>query len=90
MKKVVIRVSMKNHKKCRSKVSKIAVSVSGVESMTLQGPKKDQILVIGDIDPVSLVMLLRKKVGHSEIISVTSVRRGVGRVVSNIYPYYKS
>ncbi|KAM7497075.1 hypothetical protein LguiA_021489 [Lonicera macranthoides] len=71
--KVVIRVSMGNHKKCHSKVLKIAASVSGVESVALQGPEKDQILVIGEIDAANLAMLLRKKVGHSEIMSVGPV-----------------
>ncbi|KAM7497072.1 hypothetical protein LguiA_021486 [Lonicera macranthoides] len=68
--KVVIRVSMDNQEKCRSKALKIAVSVSGVESVALQGPEKDQILVIGEIDAVYLATLLRKNVGHSEIVSV--------------------
>ncbi|KAM7502428.1 hypothetical protein LguiB_001332 [Lonicera macranthoides] len=71
--KVVIRVSMGNQEKCRSKALKIAVSVSGVESVALHGPEKDQILVIGNIDAVSLATLLRKKVGHSEIVSVGAV-----------------
>ncbi|KAM7502434.1 hypothetical protein LguiB_001338 [Lonicera macranthoides] len=71
--KVVIKVSMGDHEKCRSKALKIAVSFSGVESVALQGLEKDQILVIGDIDAVSLATLLRKKVGHSEILSVGAV-----------------
>ncbi|KAM7497073.1 hypothetical protein LguiA_021487 [Lonicera macranthoides] len=51
----------------------IKFNFARVESVTLQGPEKDQILVIGDIDAVSLAMLLRKKVGHSEIVSVGAI-----------------
>ncbi|KAM7497071.1 hypothetical protein LguiA_021485 [Lonicera macranthoides] len=73
--KVVIKVSMGDHEKCRSKVLKIAVSFSGVESVALQGLEKDEILVIGEIDAVSLATLLRKKVGHSEIVSIGAVEQ---------------
>ncbi|KAK3405125.1 hypothetical protein EUGRSUZ_K01379 [Eucalyptus grandis] len=42
----------------------------GVKSVTI-GDGKDQIEVTGDFDPVNLTVLLRKKVGSAEIITVS-------------------
>lgn len=41
--------------------------------MALQGPEMDQIVVIGEMDAAKLATLLRKNVGHSEIVSVGPV-----------------
>lgn len=55
----------------RTKAMKIAVSVQGVQAASLKGPDKDQIEVKGEnIDTVKLTTLIRKKVGHADIVSV--------------------
>lgn len=60
-----------NEKKSRSKALKIAVGVFGVESAALKGDDKTQIEITGDgMDAVALTSLLRKKVGHAELVSV--------------------
>ncbi|OAY35044.1 disease resistance protein Pik-1 [Manihot esculenta] len=69
--KVVIKVSM-NSPKSRTKALKIAVSVSGVESIALGGKDKSQIEVVGEVDSVELTNLLRKNVGHAELVSVSA------------------
>ncbi|MFS7983900.1 hypothetical protein Hanom_Chr11g00980091 [Helianthus anomalus] len=62
-----------NEKKSR-KALKIAVSVSGVESVSFVGSDKDQIALTGEgIDSVELAILLRKHVGYTELVSVGSV-----------------
>lgn len=72
--KVVIRVSM-NCSKSRTKAMKIAVSVLGVTSAEIQGHEKNQIAVTGEgIDSIFLTKLIRKKVGFTELISVTPIQ----------------
>ena len=45
--------------------------------MSLQGEDSSQIVVVGnDIDSVHLTSLLRKKIGHAELISHHSIMRG--------------
>ncbi|XP_052178736.1 heavy metal-associated isoprenylated plant protein 46-like [Diospyros lotus] len=57
--------------KSRSKVLTTAAGFTGVEEVALNG--EDQIAVAGDgIDSVALTTLLRKKVGHAELVSVES------------------
>ncbi|KAF5192563.1 Heavy metal-associated isoprenylated plant protein [Thalictrum thalictroides] len=69
--KVVIKVSM-HSAKCKTKALKTAVSVSGVISAELYGDDKDKLMITGEgIDSVQLTNSLRKKVGFSELISVT-------------------
>ncbi|XVF31952.1 hypothetical protein REPUB_Repub17cG0039500 [Reevesia pubescens] len=71
--KMVVKVTMNGHKS-RSKALKIAVGLSGVESASLKGDDKSQIEVTGDeVDPVQLTSLLRKSVGHTELVSVSAV-----------------
>ncbi|XP_023891311.1 heavy metal-associated isoprenylated plant protein 46 [Quercus suber] len=81
---VLIQVSMDGQRnffritegeKARNKAMKIAVGLSGVESLTLKGQNRDQIEVKGDIDAVKLVTLLRKKVGHASIVSVAEDKK---------------
>ncbi|XP_059452530.1 uncharacterized protein LOC132183151 [Corylus avellana] len=77
---VVLRVTMDGQKsffcvmaghEARTKAMKIAVSVPGVQAASLKGPDKDQIEVKGEnIDTVKLTTLIRKKVGHADIVSV--------------------
>ncbi|EEF37798.1 heavy metal-associated isoprenylated plant protein 47 [Ricinus communis] len=96
--KVVIRVSM-NGQKSRSKALKIAVSVSGVESASLGGQDKSQIEVVGDgVDAVELATMLRKNVGHAELVSVSAVgekkeekkeeKKDDPKVQHMVWPYY--
>ncbi|XWS36666.1 hypothetical protein CRYUN_Cryun20dG0105000 [Craigia yunnanensis] len=71
--KMVVKVNM-NGQKSRSKALKIAVGLSGVESASLKGDDKSQIEVTGDgVDPVQLTNLIRKSVGHAELVSVSAV-----------------
>ncbi|KAK3184589.1 hypothetical protein Dsin_031875 [Dipteronia sinensis] len=68
--KVVIKVMVNGHK-CRPKVLKIVVGAYGVESVAWKGDDKNQIEVIGDgLDPAVLTQLLRKKIGHADLVSV--------------------
>ncbi|XP_031111964.1 heavy metal-associated isoprenylated plant protein 39-like [Ipomoea triloba] len=62
--KVVIGISMKDQK-ARSKAFKIAVSLSGVDSTSIQA-EKGQLEVVGDVDVVALVSQLRKSLGQAE------------------------
>ncbi|KAK0589490.1 hypothetical protein LWI29_015036 [Acer saccharum] len=65
--KVVIKVTM-NGQKSRSKALKIVVGASGVESAAWKG---DNIEVTGEgLDPACLTLLLRKKLGYADLVSV--------------------
>ncbi|GLT51112.1 hypothetical protein SLA2020_245470 [Shorea laevis] len=69
---MAIKVSMNGHKS-RSRAMKIVVGLPGVESAALKGDDKTQIEVKGDgVDAAQLTMLLRKKVGFAELVSVTA------------------
>ena len=89
--KVVIKVAM-NGQKSRSKAMKIAV-VSGVESVAFKGKEMDEVEVIGDgIDAAVLTSLLRKNVGHAELLSVGSAEKKEEKkneivYAWNSYPY---
>ncbi|KAK8694224.1 hypothetical protein V6N13_071780 [Hibiscus sabdariffa] len=74
-KKMLVKVTM-NGDKSRSKALKIAVGLSGVESASLKGDDKSQIEVTGDgVDAVKLTSLLRKSVGHAELVSVADEKK---------------
>ncbi|KAK1566681.1 hypothetical protein Q3G72_002825 [Acer saccharum] len=65
--KVVIKVTM-NGQKSRSKALKIVAGASGVESAAWKG---DNIEVTGEeLDPACLTLLLRKKLGYADLVSV--------------------
>ncbi|EOX93596.1 hypothetical protein QUC31_004197 [Theobroma cacao] len=71
--KMVVKVTLNGHKS-RSKALKIAVGLAGVESASLKGDDKSQIEITGEgVDPVQLTSLLRKSVGHAELVSVSAV-----------------
>jgi hypothetical protein len=82
---VVLKVVMNGQKSyfcimaghdARTKALRIAVSVPGVEAASLKGQDKDQIEVKGDgIDTVKLATIIRKKVGHAEIVSVAEDKK---------------
>ena len=45
--------------------------------MGLEGADKDKVAVIGDgVDAARLATIMRKKVGHTDIISVAEVKKG--------------
>ncbi|XP_010251978.1 PREDICTED: uncharacterized protein LOC104593713 [Nelumbo nucifera] len=72
--KVVIKVPV-NGSKSRIKALKIAVGIQGVESASLQGEDKSQIVVEGEgIDSITLAVSLRKSLGSAELVSVSEVK----------------
>ncbi|KAF8414297.1 hypothetical protein HHK36_002299 [Tetracentron sinense] len=74
LQKVVMKISM-HDQKARSKALKIVVGVPGVESATLQGDDKTQIVVTGEgIDSTDLTMLLRKKFKIAQLESVALIK----------------
>jgi hypothetical protein len=67
---------MARHVDARTKALRIAVSLPGVEAASLKGQDKDQIEVKGEgIDTVKLATIIRKKIGHAEIVSVAPGRQ---------------
>jgi hypothetical protein len=67
--KFIVKLSLDDAKK-RTKALKTAVTLNGVQSITVDG---DKLVVIGDgIDAITLTTLLRKKLGYADLISVTS------------------
>ncbi|XP_028778454.1 disease resistance protein Pik-1-like [Neltuma alba] len=73
--KVVIKLGRMNNHKLRSKALKISVSCSGVEGARFKGEEKEQIEVIGEgLDIVELTNMLRKYVGHAELLSVSPMK----------------
>ena len=48
-----------------------------VWTLSLEGAEKDKVVVIGEgVDAVSLAATMRKKVGHTDIISVAKMKKG--------------
>ncbi|KAL3848680.1 hypothetical protein ACJIZ3_010562 [Penstemon smallii] len=73
--KIIIQLPM-NDPKSRSRAFKIAVGVTGVESVAVIGAEKDQLQVIGEgIDSVTLTRLLRKNVAHAVLVSVGEAKK---------------
>ncbi|RCV34040.1 hypothetical protein SEVIR_7G139400v4 [Setaria viridis] len=73
--KIVIRVSQLASEKTRSKAMALVAKADGVSSMGVTGDGKDQLEVVGDgVDTVCLVLCLRKKIGHAEILKVEEVK----------------
>ncbi|KAJ3677556.1 hypothetical protein LUZ60_003280 [Juncus effusus] len=66
---IVIEVQMKCEK-CRTKAMRLAASTHGVNSVSLGGKDKTELIVIGDVDSVNLTNILRKKVGYAKIAQV--------------------
>ncbi|KAG5570374.1 hypothetical protein H5410_060140 [Solanum commersonii] len=74
MQKIVIRVHH-NCKKCQSKALMIAAMSTGVNSVALEGEKKDKVVIIGEaVDAAGITSLLRKKVGHASLELVDEVK----------------
>ncbi|KAJ4704077.1 Heavy metal transport/detoxification protein [Melia azedarach] len=72
--KIVMKVQM-NCQKCRTQALMVAANADGVNHVGLEGPEKDKVVVIGDgVDCVKLARRLKKKVGHTELVSVADVK----------------
>ncbi|XP_008809608.2 heavy metal-associated isoprenylated plant protein 12-like [Phoenix dactylifera] len=71
-KEMVINVQM-HSEKSRSKAMQLAAS-AGVDSVKVDG-EKNQLVVVGEVDPVILTAILRKKIGHSDIVKVADVKK---------------
>ncbi|KDP35554.1 hypothetical protein JCGZ_08992 [Jatropha curcas] len=70
--KIVLKVDMKCNR-CRTEALKVVAKADGVNFLGLEGQNKEKVVVIGDgVDAVNLATNLRKKVGHTEIISVAA------------------
>ncbi|KAG6668726.1 heavy metal-associated isoprenylated plant protein 41-like [Carya illinoinensis] len=72
--KIVIKVQM-TCDKCRTKAMKIAATSSGVISVGIQGPDKDQLVVTGEgVDSACLTLSLKKKLCYATILTVEEVK----------------
>ncbi|XP_074574978.1 heavy metal-associated isoprenylated plant protein 47-like [Curcuma longa] len=69
--KIVMRLTMGDTKK-RAKALQTAVGLHGVVSATLED---DKIVVVGDVDSVTLTRVLRKKMGHVDLLSVAEEKK---------------
>ncbi|XP_058084905.1 uncharacterized protein LOC131232585 isoform X3 [Magnolia sinica] len=73
-----MKVQTNDDLKSRTKALKIAVSIPGTISTALEGRHKDRLVVVGDgVDAFELIKLLRKKMGHTELISVKEVHEKI-------------
>uniref|UniRef100_A0A7N0U4P2 HMA domain-containing protein n=2 Tax=Kalanchoe fedtschenkoi TaxID=63787 RepID=A0A7N0U4P2_KALFE len=71
--KIVLKVDM-HCDKCQKKTRKIAASTDGFLSMSLE-LDKDQLVIVGvGVDAAALANSLRKKVGHTSIVSIEIVK----------------
>ncbi|KAA8539076.1 hypothetical protein F0562_025768 [Nyssa sinensis] len=74
--------------KCKSKALQTASAADGVNSVAIAGKDKDEVVVIGDgVDAVRLTSLLRKKVGHADLVSVEEVKRKVEEKTKDQTPF---
>ncbi|XP_042424948.1 disease resistance protein Pik-1-like [Zingiber officinale] len=69
--KMVMKLTMEDPKK-KAKALKTAVGVHGVISVALED---DKIVVVGDVDSVDLTRILRKKMGHVDLVSVAENKK---------------
>jgi hypothetical protein len=68
--KIVIKVAMPCDK-CRSKAMALVAKTRGVDSVSIAGDAKDQVVVVGEsVDSVKLTSALRKKVGPAHLVEV--------------------
>ena len=76
--KIVIRVQMECDR-CRSKALALVAATGGVDSVSLAGDGRDQVVVVGDdVDSVKLTNALRRKVGPAEIVQVAEAKKEGG------------
>ncbi|KAL9669468.1 hypothetical protein QQ045_007015 [Rhodiola kirilowii] len=68
--KIVLQLEM-HSEKCRKKAMEIAAGTDGVMSISTTGAEGNRLVVVGvGIDSATLTRSLRKKVGHTNIISI--------------------
>ncbi|KAF3338286.1 Heavy-metal-associated domain-containing protein [Carex littledalei] len=80
---IVIKVQMRCDK-CRTKAMELVASADGINSVTLAGEDRNQLVVVGDgVDAVSLASILRKKVGPTDIIKVGEAPNKTGNGKKN-------
>ncbi|KAJ3698281.1 hypothetical protein LUZ61_001986 [Rhynchospora tenuis] len=73
---MVIKLPIGDQKK-RTKALKTAAGMEGVKSVEIDAD--NQLILVGEgTDVVELALLLRKKVGYAEVISVTSAEEKTG------------
>ncbi|KAI9091400.1 hypothetical protein K1719_028211 [Acacia pycnantha] len=73
--KIAMKVQM-HCQKCRAKALSVAAGSNGVDFVGLEGEEKDKVVVIGEgVDAAKLASSMRKKVGHTDIISVAQVSK---------------
>ncbi|KAI3456611.1 hypothetical protein Pfo_013274 [Paulownia fortunei] len=61
--------------KCPRKALKIVAEAYGVESMAVEGKQRNEVVVTGDgIDIIKLATRLRRKVGCTDVISVSQLK----------------
>ncbi|XP_021892070.1 heavy metal-associated isoprenylated plant protein 12-like isoform X1 [Carica papaya] len=68
MKKIVLKLDLRDDDKSKKKAMQIVTGISGVDSVSVE-MKEKKLTVIGEIDVVEVVSKLRK-LCHTEIISV--------------------
>lgn len=72
----------------------IWVIIAGVTSVAIEGPDKDKMVVVGDdIDTASLSLALKKKLGHSVILTVEEVKpkppeKKPEEIIKALYEYW--
>ncbi|XP_058113369.1 heavy metal-associated isoprenylated plant protein 47-like [Magnolia sinica] len=72
--KIVMQVLM-TCECCRRKAMKTASAVHGVISVVIEGKEQDQAVVIGEgVDAAKLACRMKKKVGHTVLITVEEVK----------------
>ncbi|XP_058112923.1 heavy metal-associated isoprenylated plant protein 47-like [Magnolia sinica] len=72
--KIVMKVQM-ICERCRRKAMKTASAVHGVISVVIEGKEQDQVVVIGEgVDAAKLARRMKKKVGHTVLITVEEVK----------------
>ncbi|THU48249.1 hypothetical protein C4D60_Mb09t24240 [Musa balbisiana] len=65
------------------------VAATGVDSVAIQGEDKDHPVIVGDdIDPANLTCILRKKVGHANILKVEKAKKHQLESAVQVYPNY--
>ncbi|KAH6768755.1 hypothetical protein C2S51_014091 [Perilla frutescens var. frutescens] len=61
--------------KCPREALKIVAEANGVESIAIEGKQKNEVVVTGEnIDIIKLALRLRKKVGCTDVISVSQLK----------------
>ncbi|XP_054776340.1 heavy metal-associated isoprenylated plant protein 47-like [Prosopis cineraria] len=72
------KISMKVQmycQKCRAKALTVAAGTNGVDFVGLEGEERDKVVVVGNgVDVAKLASCMRKKVGHTVLISVSEVK----------------